>query len=108
MEELAIGMCRIPEPRQELRHLPDKQVLVEELDLIMVPGVAFDPRGARMGHGKGYYDRLLLHVRPDTLLIALAFECQLFDEIPVAPHDVFMHKVITEDCVYTCAGAAQQ
>ena len=104
MDELELGMYQILEPRQDLRDLPEKQVNVEELDLIMVPGVGFDARGARMGHGKGYYDKLLEHARPDTPLIALAFECQMFDEIPVAPHDVFMDKVITEDCVYEGRG----
>lgn len=97
MEELELGMYRILEPRPELRPLPEKQVPVEELDLIMVPGVGFDPRGARMGHGKGYYDKLLEHARKDTPLVALAFECQVFEEIPVAGHDVFMDKIVTED-----------
>ena len=97
MDELELGMYRILEPRPELRPLPEKQVPVEELDLIMVPGVGFDPRGARMGHGKGYYDKLLEHARKDTPLVALAFECQVFEEIPVAGHDVFMDKIVTED-----------
>lgn len=104
MDELEIGMYRILEPREDLRHLPEKQVNVEELDLIMVPGVGFDARGARMGHGKGYYDKLLEHARSDTPLIALAFECQMFDEIPVADHDVFMDRVITEERVYQGRG----
>ena len=104
MEELEIGMYRILEPRQDLRHLPEKQVSVESLDLIMVPGVGFDARGARMGHGKGYYDKLLEHARPDTPLIALAFECQMFEEIPVAEHDVFMDFIITEDRIYEGKG----
>lgn len=104
MDELEVGMYKILEPRKELRSLPEKQVNVEELDLIMVPGVAFDRRGARMGHGKGYYDKLLQHARKDTPLIALAFECQLFEQIPVADHDIFMDKIITEDQVYTGRG----
>ena len=99
MDELSLGMYKILEPREELRLIPEKQVPVETIDLIMVPGVGFDQRGARMGHGKGYYDKLLEHARPDTPLIALAFECQLFDEIPVADHDVFMDAIITEDRV---------
>jgi len=104
MDELETGMYRILEPRQELRGLPEKQVAVAELDLIMVPGVAFDRRGGRMGHGKGYYDKLLQHARPDTPLVALAFECQLFDEIPVAAHDIFMDRIITEQQVYQGRG----
>ena len=104
MDELELGMYRILEPKAELRTLPDKQVEVESLDLIMVPGVGFDRRGGRMGHGKGYYDKLLQHARRDTPLIALAFECQLFDEIPVAHHDIFMDKIITEDHVYQGKG----
>jgi 5-formyltetrahydrofolate cyclo-ligase len=104
MDELELGMYKILEPRTELRALPDKQVNVESLDLIMVPGVGFDRRGARTGHGKGYYDKLLQHARRNTPLIALAFECQIFDEIPVADHDIFMDKVITEDQVYNGRG----
>ncbi len=104
MEELEVGMYKILEPRAELRGLQEKQVNVETLDLIMVPGVGFDRRGARTGHGKGYYDKLLQHARSNTPLIALAFECQLFDEIPVADHDIFMDKIITEDHVYNGRG----
>jgi 5-formyltetrahydrofolate cyclo-ligase len=104
MDELELGMYRILEPKLDLRQLPEKQVAVETLDVIMVPGVGFDRRGARMGHGKGYYDKLLQHARHDTPLIALAFECQLFEEIPVADHDIFMDKIITEDHVYPGLG----
>ena len=104
MEELAVGMYKILEPKPELRHAPGKAVQAEELDLVMVPGVAFDRAGARMGHGKGYYDKLLQHARPDAPLVALAFECQLFPEIPVASHDIFMDQVITEAATYQGKG----
>ena len=104
MDELEIGMYKILEPGPELRGLAEKQVNVESLDLIMVPGVGFDRRGARTGHGKGYYDKLLQHARRNTPLIALAFECQMFDEIPMADHDIFMDKIITEDHVYNGLG----
>ena len=100
MDDLSIGMYKILEPKPELRTLPDRQVAVRELDLIMVPGVAFTREGARMGHGKGYYDKLLEHARPDTPLVALAFECQLFPDIPTQAHVVFMDLVITESNVY--------
>jgi 5-formyltetrahydrofolate cyclo-ligase len=107
MDELAVGMYKILEPKPELRQLPGKQVRAEDLDVVMVPGVAFDRRGGRMGHGKGYYDKLLQHARPDAPLVALAFECQLFPEIPVAPHDIFMDKIITEAAVYSGKGRAK-
>jgi 5-formyltetrahydrofolate cyclo-ligase len=100
VSELSVGMYKILEPKPELRSLDEKRFPVQDLDLIMVPGVAFDRRGARMGHGKGYYDKLLEHARRDTPLVALAFECQLFAEIPVQPHDVFMDKIVTESAVY--------
>jgi 5-formyltetrahydrofolate cyclo-ligase len=102
MDELELGMFKILEPRADLRGLPEKWVPIEEVDLVMVPGVAFDRRGARMGHGRGYYDKLLEGAQPETPLVALAYECQLFDEIPTQPHDVFMHKIITESAVYAC------
>lgn len=104
MDELEIGAYKILEPRKDLRDVAAKRVQPEELDLIMVPGVAFDRRGARMGHGFGYYDKLLEHARPDCPLVALAFECQFFPEIPVQEHDVFMDKIITECAVYERTG----
>lgn len=106
MDELEIGMYKILEPKPALRRAPGKLVDVKELDLIMVPGVAFDRRGARMGHGKGYYDKLLEHARRETPLAALAFECQLFPDIPTQEHDIFMDKIITEQAIYPGKGRA--
>ena len=100
MDELEIGMYKILEPREDLRDVASKRVGPKDLDLILVPGVGFDARGGRTGHGKGYYDKLLENAKPETPLIALAFECQMFDEIPMQTHDIFMTKVVTEDKVY--------
>jgi 5-formyltetrahydrofolate cyclo-ligase len=100
MEELAPGAFGILEPKTELRDRSERKVEAAQLDLVMVPGVAFDAGGGRVGHGRGYYDRFLRHVRPDVLLVALAFECQMFPRVPVQPHDVTMHKIITEKTVY--------
>jgi 5-formyltetrahydrofolate cyclo-ligase len=104
MAELTEGAHKILEPASDLRGLPGKLVAPEEVDLVMVPGTAFDPRGGRMGQGKGYYDRLLGRVRPDAPLVALAFDCQIFPEVPVAPHDVFMDLVLTEARAYPGRG----
>jgi 5-formyltetrahydrofolate cyclo-ligase len=104
MDELEEGAYRILEPRSDLREVAEKRVAVEELDLILVPGVAFDAIGGRTGHGKGYYDKLLEHARPETPLVALAFDCQIFDEIPMQAHDIYMDKVVTESVVYSGKG----
>ncbi len=107
MAEMAVGMYKILEPREELRSVAERHIDPTELDLIMVPGVGFDRRGGRMGHGKGYYDKLLQHARPDAPLVALAFECQLFPEIPMQSHDIYMDKVITEAAVYEGLGRSK-
>ncbi len=104
MDELETGMYKILEPREDLREVEAKRIDVSELDLILVPGVAFDARGGRTGHGKGYYDKLLENAKAETPLISLAFECQMFDEIPMQEHDIFMDKVVTESTVYDGIG----
>ncbi len=104
MDQLEVGMYEVLEPRQDLRNVKSKKVGVKQLDLILVPGVGFDARGGRTGHGKGYYDKLLANAKPETPLVALAFECQMFDEIPMQNHDIFMDKVVTEKRVYEGIG----
>jgi len=104
LEEMVVGKWNILEPPREMWGNPDKEVEPAELDLVLVPGVGFDHRGGRMGNGQGYYDRLLEQVRNDCPLVALCYESQLFDEIAVAEHDVFMDKVVTEKAVYDGLG----
>ncbi len=75
------------------------RVPLPALDFVLVPGVAFDPRGGRLGYGKGYYDRLFhacraAGARPSV--VAAAFEAQLVDEVPMEPHDVAVPCIITE------------
>ena len=67
-------------------------------DLIITPAVAVDLAGTRLGHGKGYYDRALTHVRPETRVLTLVHETELFDAgtLPREPHDVFIPEVLTE------------
>ncbi|MCR5756579.1 MAG: 5-formyltetrahydrofolate cyclo-ligase [Selenomonas sp.] len=82
---------------------PDKgQVLSpEDLDMIIVPGVAFDTRGERLGMGAGFYDAYLakaVHAKR----IALAYSCQLVAAIPMEEHDMLVHKIITEQGIYNC------
>lgn len=66
---------------------------LEKIDLLIVPGVAFDPHGARLGRGKGFYDRLLTNLKAPR--VGLCFELQLFNEIPTEAHDQPMHRIIS-------------
>jgi len=101
LEPSGFGLC---EPSPTVRAHSDRHCDVKDLDLIAVPGVAFDRRGARLGHGKAYYDRLLRNARPDTALVGLAFECQMFPAVPMGKRDVFMDLVITETGMYPGTG----
>jgi 5-formyltetrahydrofolate cyclo-ligase len=102
--DLKPGMYGILEPMTELRADSTRRVLAAELDLIVVPGVAFDLSGARIGSGRGYFDKFLALVRPTAVLIGLAFECQLFPALPVADHDVALDLIVTERSVHRCVG----
>jgi 5-formyltetrahydrofolate cyclo-ligase len=68
---------------------------LDKVELIMVPGVAFDSHGNRMGRGRGFYDRLLKST-PNAAQIGAGHDFQLLDTIPVEPHDVPMDCVITD------------
>lgn len=64
--------------------------------IIIVPGVAFDRDGNRLGYGKGYYDKALDGINKECLVAALAFDFQIVDRIPAEAHDIKMDKIITE------------
>lgn len=70
---------------------------VADIELIVIPAVAFDRSGNRLGRGKGYYDRLLNSSR--ALKVGVGYDFQLLDEIPCEPHDVPMNMVITQNYV---------
>jgi 5-formyltetrahydrofolate cyclo-ligase len=72
-----------------------------KIDLVIVPGVAFDLHGGRIGFGKGYYDKFLDRFK-DSLRIALAFEEQIVDNVPVEEHDQPVDMIITEKRVIRC------
>ncbi len=65
-----------------------------DLDLVVVPGVAFDKKGKRLGRGKGYYDRFLSQIPKDTPSIGLAFSLQVLPFVPVTSHDVSVKKIL--------------
>jgi len=75
-------------------------VNLEEFDLVVVPGVVFDENHNRVGFGKGYYDRILNKMRPDTQIVAIAYEFQVLEEVPCEEHDIKMDRIITEQSIY--------
>lgn len=94
-EDLAPGAWGILEPKPEcLRPLEPT-----DLDIVIVPGVAFDILGNRLGYGGGFYDRFLPLTRPGTVYIALAFELQIRPDVYPGEYDQPVHFVITEDRV---------
>ena len=82
--------------REPLPTSPD--VALDALRAIVVPGLAFDREGGRVGWGRGHYDATLVASR--ALRVGLAFECQLVERVPRDPHDVLLDRVVTEAAVY--------
>ena len=87
-KDTAPGAWAIPEPRET------KPVTIHEVDLMIVPGLAFDENGNRLGYGAGFYDRILPTYRRMT--VALAFEEQIVPDVPVSIHDIPVKKIVTE------------
>ncbi len=86
--ELAKGAFGIDEPQG------DERVEPAEIDVVIVPGVAFTREGVRCGRGRGYYDKYLSSADFRAFKIGVCYECQLFDELPAEPHDVRMDMVV--------------
>jgi 5-formyltetrahydrofolate cyclo-ligase len=96
-DDLEPGSFGIPEPH------PDSPIMpLATIELMVIPGTAFDPRGYRVGWGKGYYDVTLAQA-PRALKVGLAFECQMVPEVPADSHDVPMDIIVTEDGVRRCS-----
>lgn len=100
MTELRSGKYGILEPDEQLR--AERTVDPQSIDLAVVPGVAFDRKGNRLGYGKGYFDRLLARLPPNCPRVALAFDCQLVDTIPAEAHDIPLQTIVTETRTIDC------
>lgn len=85
---LKLGAFQIEEPQG------NDTISIESIDMVVVPAVAYDRNGNRIGRGKGYYDRLLRDVKATK--VGVAYDFQVVDEIDAEPHDVKMDVVITE------------
>jgi 5-formyltetrahydrofolate cyclo-ligase len=95
--QLQRGPYGIPEPRGTVCVVPP-----EEMQYVVVPGLAFDRCGGRLGFGKGYYDRFLSRLPTTTYCCGLAFCMQIVPCVPRMAHDVCMHGVVTEQGVIPC------
>jgi 5-formyltetrahydrofolate cyclo-ligase len=88
--DVGAGSLGIPEP------LPTcPAVSRDAIDFVLVPGVAFDRQGRRLGYGGGYYDRLLPLLAPAAAKVVGAFDLQLVDRVPAAPHDIAVDAIVT-------------
>ncbi len=76
-----------------------REISADEIDLLIMPGIAFTEQGDRLGYGGGYYDRFLSHYSGQT--IALAYSTQLVPSIPMDEHDKRVQKIVTESQVYS-------
>jgi 5-formyltetrahydrofolate cyclo-ligase len=86
------GTWGILEPEPD----PARVVRTEEVRCILVPGVAFDAEGNRIGNGKGFYDRFLKKLAPGAVKIGLAYSLQMVPRVPVDAHDVKLDLVLTD------------
>jgi 5-formyltetrahydrofolate cyclo-ligase len=93
--DVAPGYRGILEPQPQRTRV----IAPETLELVLVPGVAFDQRGGRLGFGAGFYDRLLGRLPRDIPTVGLAFDFQVIPRLPSQPHDIMLHAIVTESRV---------
>jgi 5-formyltetrahydrofolate cyclo-ligase len=91
LEDLAPGSFGILEPKADT-----EPIAAQRLDMILLPGVAFDRRGHRLGYGKGYYDRALSTAGNRAKRVGLAYDFQLVGQLPVFAHDMQLDLLVTE------------
>ena len=89
--DIVAGHRGLPEPDTRCERVP-----AASIDWVLVPGIAFDRMGGRLGYGGGYYDRLLPVLPARVARVAGAFSAQIVDAVPSAPHDITMDTVVTE------------
>lgn len=96
LDELSPGAFGIPEPKNP------KEFPLERIDIVVIPGIAFDMKGNRVGYGMGFYDRFLKTLKPHVHKIALSYGLQIVSGIPTDGEDVRVNKIITEKEIIGC------
>ncbi len=97
-KDIEIGILEIPQPKNNL-YSPFSPA---NIDMVIVPGVAFNRKGNRLGFGGGFYDRFLGKLSDRIKLVALAFELQLVGNVPSQSHDIAADYIITERRIINC------
>ncbi len=98
INELAQGYMGILEPSVS----EGKLTGLDDIDLIIIPGSAFDVSGRRLGYGAGFYDGLLAGMKKKIPIIAPVYEEQIVENIPSEPHDVKVTKIVTDRRIIDC------
>ena len=96
--ELEAGTYGILEPKPQFI----RKVAHKVIDLVLIPGVAFDKRGFRIGYGAGYYDRFLKKLDKSVPKVALAFDLQLVSHVEEGKYDIAVDYIITESGIIRC------
>jgi 5-formyltetrahydrofolate cyclo-ligase len=94
-KDLQMGPRHIQQPHENRC----KIVPIEKIDIAIIPAVALDEKGGRIGSGEGYYDRLIPNLAITTRKVALAFEDQIVPQVPIESHDKHVDIIITEERV---------
>ena len=91
-QELRPGPRGVPEPKADCC----KIVPIDRIDIAIIPGIAFDEKGGRIGTGRGYYDRLIPKLAITTRKVALTLEEQIIPQVPMESHDKHVDIIITD------------
>lgn len=89
LNQLKVGYFGVLEP------IVEDEINPENIDLCVLPGLAFDNQGGRLGYGGGFYDRFLCKVSEEAKLIAVAYNFQILDNVPMEPYDFRIQGIIT-------------
>ncbi len=103
MEMIGVGdidTALVPGPKGIMEPVGQEIISPEKIDIVIVPGRAFDRSCNRVGQGGGFYDAFLAELRPDCVRCAPAFDVQILDSVPVHDHDLPVDMVVTERDVY--------
>lgn len=98
LSELAPGCMDIPEPDVS----EERRMDINDVDIVIMPGVAFDKKGNRIGYGAGFYDKLLSALKKQIPLIAITYEEQVLASLPSEPHDIKVHRIVTDKRLIEC------